>query len=150
MKHVILEWSLIFACGMTLALTALWGISRFYDRMTYHLRFPTSRSVTDDLHILVADGDLALCDQFDVDAAGNVRPLIVDWLRPADIRKGNRLGRLTIPGLDFRYCRFASDGYLIWSLRLSLLIPAVLMLLLAILFRRRLKQLRRRSMSARS
>jgi hypothetical protein len=145
MKRIVLEWSLILSAGMALALSTLWVVSKFFDRSSYHLRISTSRSVGDDLHLLVGDGDLSVCDQFDVDASGNVRPLIVDSrkLVASDILRGDRLGQFTIPGLDLRYYRIASDGYVIWSLRLSLLIPSVLLFLLAVLLRRRLKRLRR-------
>ena len=50
--------------------------------------------------------------------------------------------QFTIPGLDLRYYRNAADGYVIWSLRLPLLIPVVLLFVLAVWFRRRLKRLR--------
>jgi hypothetical protein len=146
MRRIILEWSLILSVGIALALSTLWVVSKFLDRSSYHLRISTSRSVGDDLHLLVSDGDFSLCDQFDVDASGIVRPLIIDSTRvlASDILRGDRLGQFTIPGLDLRYYRIASDGYLIWSLRLSLLIPSVLFCLLAVLFHRRLKRLRRR------
>lgn len=146
MKRIILEWSMILALGMALALSGLWGYSKFFDRSSYHLRIPTSRSVANDLHVLVGDGDLSLCDQFDVDASGNVRPLIVDSrkVRPADILKGDRFGGFSVPGLDLRYYRMASDGYVIWSLQQSLLIPAAVLFLLASLSHRRLKRLRGR------
>jgi hypothetical protein len=144
MKRIILEWGLMLWVGMALALSTLWVISRFFDRSTYHLRFAIPESVADDIHLLVRGGDLSLCNQFDADASGNVRPLMdTVKLAASDIRRGDRLRHLTIPGVDLRYCRLASDGYVIWSLRLSLLIPVVLLFLLAILFRRRLKRLRR-------
>jgi hypothetical protein len=147
MRRIILEWGLILSVGMALALSTLWIFSKFFDRSTYHLRIPTSRSVGDDLHLLVGDGDLALCDQFDVDTSGKVRPLIIErrMLVPADILRGDRLGQLTTPGLDIRYYRFGPSGYLIWSLRLSLLIPVVLLSFLAFWFRHHLRRLRRRT-----
>ena len=145
MKRVILEWGSIVSAVMALAILALWGFSRFVDQSSYHLRFPTSRSVQDDLHLVVGDGDLTLCDQFDVDASGNVRPLIVDKRRPlvSDILRRDRVGQFTIPGLDLRYYRFGLDGYLIWSVRVSLLFVVALLVLLAVLFRRGLVRLRR-------
>jgi hypothetical protein len=144
MKRIVLEWGLILSVGLTVALSSLWAYSRFFDRSTYHLRISTPRSVGNVLHVLVGDGDLSLCDQFDVDASGNVRTLIVDsrTVRAADIRRGDRFGGLAIPGLDIRYYRMAPGGYLIWSMRLSLLIPVALLFLLAFSFRRRLKVLR--------
>lgn len=144
MKRTILEWGLILSIGMALGLSTLWVVSRFFDRSSYHLRISTSRSVGDDLHLLVGEGDLSLCDQFDVDASGNVRPLIVDprTLITSDILRGDRFGHFTIPGLDLRYYRFGPSGYLIWSLRLSMLVPIVLSLSGAALFRFRMKRLR--------
>jgi hypothetical protein len=143
-KRVILEWGLLLSAGLALAIAMLWVVSRFFDRSSYHLRVATSRSVQDDLHLLVREGDLSLCDQFDVDASGNVRPLIVAARRVGSwgIESGDVVGQFTIPGLDIRYCRVASDGYLIWSLRLSLVIPAAFLSLLALELRRCLKRLR--------
>ena len=68
-----------------------------------------------------------------MDAAGNVRPLIIDARKilPWDVQRGARVGGFAIPGLEARYYRMAFGGYLIWSLRLSLLIPAAVLLLLA-------------------
>ena len=145
MKRIVLEWSLIVSIGMTLALSTLWFVSRFFEPSTYHLRFSTSPRSQDDLHLLVGNGDLTLCDQFEAGSSGNIRPLIVapGRLCPPDIHRGDRMGHVTIPGLDLQYYRVATDGYLIWSLRLSLLIPSVLFFLLAVLCRRRLKRLRR-------
>lgn len=144
MKRTILEWGLIFSVGMTLAFTTLWGVSNFFDRSTYHLRLPTLRSMGDDLHLLVGEGDLSLSDQFEVDSSGNVRPLIVDPRRSvaSDILRGDRFGQFTIPGLDLRYYWSAPFDDLIWSLRLSMLYFIVLSLLGAALFRYRLKRLR--------
>jgi hypothetical protein len=101
--------------------------------------------VQDDIHLLFEGGNLALCDQFDVDVSGTVRPVIVGLrdLRPSDILRGDRAGQFTIPGIDIRYYRHAPDGYVIWSLRFSLLIPIVVSLLLAVLLQRRLVRLRR-------
>lgn len=143
MKRAVLEWGWVLSVGMALGLSTLWVVSRFLDRSSYHLRISTSQSAGGDLHLLVREGDLALCDQFDVDASGNVRPLIVDprSLVASDILRGDRFGRFTIPGLDLRYYRLAPSGYLIWSLRLSLLVPIVLFLSGAALFRHRLKRL---------
>jgi hypothetical protein len=145
MKRVILEWGVMLWVGMALTLSTLWVASTFFDRTSYHLRFATSGSLADDIHVVVRDGDLSLCNQFDMDASGNVRPLMDTLqLTASDIRRGGyRPGRFMIPGVDGRYCRLGSGGYLIWSLRLSLLIPVVLLFLLAIVFRRRLKHLRR-------
>ncbi|HEV3263763.1 MAG TPA: hypothetical protein VG013_43410 [Gemmataceae bacterium] len=144
MKRIILEWGVILAVGSALALSTLWVVSRFFDRSSYHLRITTSKSVADDLHLLVGEGDLALCDQFDVDTSGTVRPLIVNHrdVVASNIPGGDRFGQFTIPGLDLRYCRIAPTDYLIWSLRVTMLFPIVLSLLGAALFRYRLKRRR--------
>jgi hypothetical protein len=143
MKRFILEWGLIFSVGMVLSLAMLWVASKFFDHSTYHLRIATSRSVSDDLHVLVGDGDLTLGDHFELDASGKVRPVVIDArTHAADIVRGDRIGQFTFPGLDLHYYRIASDGYLIWSLKLSLLIPGALIFLIAILFRRSLRRVR--------
>jgi hypothetical protein len=56
--------------------------------------------------------------------------------------RGDRIGQLAVPGLDLHFYRIASDGYPIWSLKLSLLIPVILMFLIALLFRRSLTRVR--------
>jgi hypothetical protein len=147
MKRTILEWGLILSIGMTLALSTLWVVSNFFVRSSYHLRLPASKTVGDHLNLLVGEGDLSLCDQFDVDSSGNVRPLIVDPRRSvaSDILRGDRFGQFTIPGLDLRYYWSAPSGHLIWSLRLSLLYSIVLSVLGVALFRFRLKRLRDRT-----
>jgi hypothetical protein len=138
MKRMLLEWGLILSVGLTLAVSCLWVTSNFVDRSTYHLRFPTSRSVQDDLHVMVGAGELTLCDQFEMDRSGNVQPVIVEArnLTPSDKRRGDRVGGITVPGFDLRYYRHAPDGYIIWSLRLSLLILAAFLFLLSYLLLR--------------
>jgi hypothetical protein len=138
MKRILLEWGLILCVGLTLAVSILWAVASFVDRSTYHLRFPTSRSVQDDLHLIVGAGELTLCDQFEMDTSGNSQPLIVEArnLTPSDRRRGDRVGGITVPGFDLRYYRHAPDGYIIWSLRLSLLIPAGCLFVLSFLLLR--------------
>jgi hypothetical protein len=94
-----------------------------------------------DVHVIVGNGDVSLSDQFEAAASGNIRPLIIMArnVRPADILRGARVGGFTIWALEFSYYRMASDGYLIWSMRLSLLIPVALLFLCAFLFRRGLQ-----------
>ena len=148
MKRIVREWGQLLAFGMALAILSLWAGSRFLDRSTYHVEITSSRGVQHNLHVLVANGDLALCNQFEVDASGNVRPLIINArnILPWDLQRGARFGGFAIPGLEARYYRMASGGYLIWSLRLSLLIPAAVLLLLG-LFTWRLSSVRSRPAS---
>jgi len=144
-RRKLFEWGFLLSFGMALTLSVFWVISRFSDRATDHFRVSTSQSVQDDLHLLVGEGDFSLCDQFETDASGKVRPLIIDPRDPQTILgSGDRTGRFTIPGIDLRYHRDARSGYVCWSVRLSLLIPVVILLACASLFRHRLKVLRAR------
>lgn len=142
MKRVILEWGSLFCFGIALALAILWGVSRYVDDQTYHLRVATTGSVQDDLHILVAGGHLVLCDQFEADPSGRIQPVIIEPkdFTPADIKRGDRAGRFRIPGLDIRHATIGETGYVIWSSKLSLVIPAAIFVALALVLRRRLKR----------
>jgi hypothetical protein len=144
MKRIILEWGLFLWAGMALSLLSLWVVFKFFDGSSYPYKIWTSHGVRGDLplYLLVGEGDLSLCNGFELDASGNARPWFVDSpkLIASDKLRGDRLGQFTIPGIDLRYYRNTSNGYAVWwwSLRLSLLLPAALMFLLAVLFRRRL------------
>ncbi|WP_435016385.1 hypothetical protein TA3x_003951 [Tundrisphaera sp. TA3] len=146
MRRVFLEWALIFAVGMTLSLTSLWAVSRFFDRRIYHLRIQTSPSLGDHFYVIVGGGDLSLCDDFDSDASGNIRPYIVDPRRmiASDILRGDRAGQFTVPGIDLHYYRLMPAGSVIWSLRLSLLWPSLISLSGAFVLHSRLKRLQSR------
>ena len=65
-------------------------------------------------------------------------------LSASDLKRGDRAWQFTIPGLDLRYYRMGDDGYVVWSLRLSLLVLVVLSFLLAFAIHRRLKAFRNR------
>src|SRR3982751_6271491 len=112
MKRIILEWGLNLSVGMALALLILWVGSEFFDPSSHHLAIPTSRTEGGYFHLIVSDGDFSLSNQCDVDASGNARPLIIDArsLAASDIRRGDRLVRFTVPGIDLRHYRFAPSG----------------------------------------
>jgi hypothetical protein len=139
MKRIGLEWGLILTVGVILSLSAFWVGSYFLDRSQIYLRIPYPPNVGYDLHITLGGGDICLFDQFHVGPSGDIEPLVVDP-RTHIAPPIRRVGHVTIPGFDFQYCQFAPDGYVIWSLRLSLLVPIAMMLLVAVLLRRRLKR----------
>jgi hypothetical protein len=147
-KRIALEWGLILAVGLALALSAFWVGSYFFDDSLIYLRIPYPPNVGYDLHVSLGGGDICLFDQAEFDRAGNIAPLVVNprmHIAPP-IR---RVGHLTIPGLDFHYCQFTPDGYIIWSIRLSLLYPIVVLLLVAVVLGR-LPKRRRRDLEAAS
>jgi hypothetical protein len=182
MKRIVLEWGLIFSVGTALTLSALWVFNGFVDRTPAHFQLSLFHDMRDP-HVLVGDGRLWFFTQCNLDSAGHVEPLITelvpagtpkvrhggdasDGVRPLiiDARtwimpKVRKVGRCTLPGFDLRYCRFASDrhlmwsllptvrldGHMIWSLRLSLLYPIGLSLLGVVWFSWRLRALRRRA-----
>jgi hypothetical protein len=141
-RRMALEWGLILTVGVVLALSTLWGSSYFIDDTLIYLRIPYQH----DLHFSLGGGDICLFDQAEIGRAGNLAPYVVNprtHISPP-IR---RVGRVTIPGFDFHYCQFAPDGYIIWSIRLSLLYPIMVLLLVAVVLGCRLKR-RRRGMEA--
>jgi hypothetical protein len=137
-----LEWGLILTVGVVVALSTLWGSSYFIDDTLIYLRIPYHH----DLHFAVGGGDLCLFDQAEIDRGGNLAPYVVNP-RTHIAPPIRRIGRVTIPGFDFHYCQFAPYGYIIWSIRLSLLYPIMVLLLVAAVLGCRLKQ-RRRGMEA--
>ena len=132
--------------GVVLALSTLWGSSCFIDDTLIYLRIPNRRDVQFDLHFSLGGGDVCLFNQAKFDRAGNLSPYVVNprmHIEPP-IR---RIGHVTIPGLDVQYCQLAPDDYVVWSIRLSLLYPIMVLLLVAVVLGCRLKR-RRRGMEA--
>ena len=87
-------------------------------------------------------GDLWLCDDVANNPAGDVQSLIVGPPFAIDYQRGDRLRRLSVPGFEFQYYWLAPWRNTIWSIKVSLLIPAAVFLLSAVLLYRRLKALR--------
>jgi hypothetical protein len=137
-----LEWGLILTVGVMLALSTLWGSSYFINDTLIYLGIPYGHG----LHFTLGGGDICLFDQAEVDRAGNLAPYVVNP-RTHIAPPIRRVGRVTIPGFDFQYCQFAPNGYIIWSIRLSLLYPIMVLLLVAVVLGCRLKR-RRRGMQA--
>jgi hypothetical protein len=146
-KRMMLEWGLLLSFGATLAMLSMWVISRYYDPTPYHLRIATTGNVQHDLHILLAEGQLALCNQFERDSSGRVRPLVpgAGGISKRDRLRGDWRWQLTIPGFDFSLFWLARWRGLFWSLEQSLLIPAGLFLLLTTWFWFRLARLKSRT-----
>ena len=145
-RRIALEWGVILTMGVVLTLLTLWGSSYFIDDTLIYLRIPYPPDVRYDLHFSLGGGNICLFDQAEIGRAGNLAPYVVNprtHIAPP-IRK---VGRVTIPGLDFHYCQFAPDDYIIWSIRLSLLYPIMVLLLVAVVLGCRLKR-RRRGMEA--
>jgi hypothetical protein len=141
-RRIALEWGLILTVGVVLALSTLWGSSYFIDDTLIYLPIPYPHG----LHFTLGGGDICLFDQAEIGRGGNLAPYVVNP-RTHIAPPIRRVGRVTIPGFDFHYCQFAPDGYIIWSIRLSLLYPIMVLLLVAVVLGCRLKR-RRRGMEA--
>ena len=150
LKRIILEWTLFFSVGTALLLSTFWVHSSFVDQTAHHLRIPLMVMIHDDLHLLVEGGNFLACNQFDVAESGEVRPLILELndLVEGELLRGDQVGKVTFPGVDFHSYRLSPSGYLIWSLRFSPLLPFLLLTLLSILASRSLKRLRLRRPSS--
>jgi len=135
MRRVLSEWGFILSAGAFLALATIYGVSRIVDPSMSHFAIPTTGNVWTDIHVLAGNGEVRLFNQFEVDPSGNVRSLIVD-LRSHLATKDGRISRSTLPGFDIEYCRFSAFDDVAWSLRLSLLYPAMSALVGAVLFHR--------------
>jgi len=126
--------------AMGLAAVAVWGVSLFSSGTLFHLHaWPRA---TGSLHLLVRQGDLWLCDGVDNGPSGDVQPLIVGPPFAVDYQRGDRLRRLHVPGIDFQYYWLAPWRNTVWSIKASLLIPAAVCLLTAVVLYRWLKTLR--------
>jgi hypothetical protein len=133
-----LEWGMILTVGVVLALSTLWGSSYFIDDTLIYLLIPSFHG----LHFTLGGGDLCLFDQAEIGRGGNLAPYVVNP-RTHIAPPIRTVGRVTIPGFHFQYCQFAPDGYIIWSIRLSLLYPIMVLLLVAVVLGCRLKRRRR-------
>jgi hypothetical protein len=141
-RRIALEWGLILTVGTVLALSGFWASSYFINDSLTYLRIPYPPDVRYDLHFSLRGGEICLFDQVEIDGAGHIAPLVVNpRTHIAPPIRG--VGHVTIPGLDIQYCQLAPDGYIIWSIRLSLLYPIVVLLLVAVVLGRRLRRRRR-------
>jgi len=139
-KRIIYEWRLIVAVAMAVAITTLWATSLFSTSTLFHLHvWPLPEA---SLHLIVGQGDLWLCNDIDDDPSGEIRSLALAPPIASDYRRGDRLRGLAVPGLAFQSYWLAPWRNSIWSLKVSLLIPALLLFLTAALFYRRLKRVR--------
>ena len=134
MRRVLSEWGFILSAGTFLALSTLYGGS-LVDQTTFHFKVPTTGNVWHDIHMLAGNGEVRLFNQFEIDPTGNVRSLIVD-LRTHLAPKDGRISRYTLPGFDIECCRFSAFDDVAWSLSLSLVYPAIVALVGAVLFHR--------------
>ena len=135
MKRILSEWGFILSVGMFLALAMLYGISPIVDQTTSHFLISTTGGVWHDIHLLAGNGDIWFFNQSENDSSGKVQPLVVD-LRTHLAPKDGRIRRYTLPGFDLEYCRFTAFNDVAWSLKMSLLYPAVVTLVGAVLFLR--------------
>ena len=135
MRRVLSEWGFILSAGAFLTLATLYGVSRIIDPSMSHFTIPTTGNVWTDIHVLAGNGEIGLFNQFEIDSSGNIRSVIVD-LRTHLAPKDGRISRYTIPGFDIEYCRFSAFDDVAWSLRLSLVYPAIVALVGAVLFHR--------------
>jgi hypothetical protein len=140
MKRVVYEWGLIAAVAMGGAAVPVWGISLCSAGTLFHLHaWPRA---TGSLHLLVRQGDLWLCDSVENGPAGDVQALIVGPPIAIDFQRGDRLRRVNLPGFNFQSYWLAPWRNTVWSIKVSLLIPAAIFLLLAVVLYRWLKAVR--------
>jgi hypothetical protein len=140
MGRIITEWLAISAAGAFVLITAIFAASFFPAWPLDPLAIMGDRHGS--VYVQVKRGTITLFSEVDHDSPDAPTPWIViprDVIAPKLV--SNR--QLTVPGLAFQYCRFAS-GRPVWSLGVSLLIPSVFALVASILIIRRLRRVRRR------
>jgi len=141
LQRIIFEWGVIFSVGMAVVVSTLWVVSLCSASTLFHLRIATLLG-GDSLLVLVEHGNLWLCNSIGVDPSGEIRAEIVGPPIASDFRRGDRLRRFTLPGIDFQYYWLAPWRNSIWSLKSSLLIPAVSVIALAVMLYKLLKRVR--------
>jgi hypothetical protein len=134
-RRAALEWGFM-ATGATAVLLALgWGMTR--SESAPGLPFPILTWGRHDVGLILGRGELAVCHHFSIPPAGP--SLRVDPPTPSvPLLWG---GRVTVPGVDIRYDQYAQAGApLVWDVRVSLLVPAALAVLAALLLVRALRR----------
>ena len=146
MRRILLEWGMMAAIGAALSLSALW-VATADPRSAFHLKIPTTWDGREGVHLLIGEGAFTLCDHFENDASGFIRPFIIDHtlMSPAEIRQGNRVLRISAPGVDYRFFRHGPHQWVIRSLRLSMLYAILPATLVGFFLGYRLHRLRARS-----
>lgn len=138
MKRILAARCLLISLILIPTLALLLGFSLFIDPSHYHGKIVYTGNVWKYVSIMLANGDILLFNQFEVDKSGRVIPWIDDnptYTVPTRNRRG---GRFTIPGFGLRYGQVTPDGDMAWSLRISLVLPLILSLLTAAWLRRHL------------
>lgn len=120
MKRGILKSGAFAVAALTCLLVACWAVSLPNDPKSAQLAFGNDRSPA---CLALGKGDLILCDHFDNREV--IRLLVAH--RPFQPGIAEDIGT-DLPGFTFRHITLTS-GQRIWSLELSLLIPAIFMLL---------------------
>jgi hypothetical protein len=125
MKHRILKSAALVLAAVASLLVVCWAVSLSNDPKSAQLAFGKDPSY---VCLALGKGDLILCDHFDNREAIH----LLDTLKPTQRGVAKDI-RTALPGFTFRHLTLTS-GQRIWSLELSLLIPAMLMVLFSGLF----------------
>jgi hypothetical protein len=125
MKHRILKLAAVALATVAGLLVACWAVSLPNDPKSAQLAFGKDASY---VCLALGKGDLILCDHFDNREVIH----LVDTRKPMHPFVANDI-RAVLPGFTFRHLTLRS-GQRIWSLELSLLIPAMPMVLFSGLF----------------
>jgi len=118
-KPALRVWALWLSILVSLALPTLWVTSYFIGRSENCL------AVGNNFFASVRDGWIELASQVDSNSGypqpGRVNTRMIILPKGAVMRSGN----VDIPGFELHFCTWAGGG-VIWSLRVSFLIPVVL------------------------
>jgi hypothetical protein len=138
MRRSLTEWLALLAAGLFFTTLAVLAASFRADWPAEPLELASDLWFRDDVYLQVRDGRATLFNQLDTDSPGDPRPWIVD---PRRTRASSVIGShdLPVPGLVFQYARFTT-GRPVWSVGFSLVIPAALSLIAAVLLVRRLRR----------
>jgi hypothetical protein len=111
MKRAILEWGTIAAIAMSLLIAAGWAMSWLGYDLDSHLKWGR-------VEVLVEDGAIRATTDSDFDETWS------DFVHGIKFRINWIVSHAawSIPGLEFRWCRWSS-GRDDWSVRMSLAIP---------------------------
>lgn len=118
MKRVCLEWCGIICLTLSALCFVLWSASLITNTENFTFSFGKQRAV---MQMFAAEGNLTLCDHIaNLEIVENS-----STFQPAP----SHISGWSIPGIDLNVLSFQNDTA-IWSLRLSILIPFILLMVL--------------------
>jgi hypothetical protein len=147
MRRCVTEWLVILAGGLFLAAISVFAASLHSAWPAEPIQLAYDRWGNGIVYLQISGGNASLFSELDFDSADSPKPYVANpraIISPRVVRNH----QFAVPGLAAQFCRFAA-GPPVWSLRVSLALPAMFSLITAVLLTRRLRRLRPQDAPAR-